>query len=142
MLKGDYILPVAPALPPYAVPPAHFPFRALAARAGRAPLGGEREVALAALMVARLARDAIGEHELPIARRKDRAAAARTWLASLALPARARSPLARLLDASASDAATLAAAIDDAARALTPWLDEHCIAELRAIPARPFVNSR
>ena len=131
-----------PTLPPYAVPPVHFPFRALAARAGRAPLGGEREVALGALMVARLARDAIGENELPIALRKERAAAARTWLASLALPARARSPLTRLLEASAGDATTLTAAIDDAATALTPWLDDHCIAELRAITARPLVNSR
>jgi hypothetical protein len=139
---SDYILGVPPVLPPYAVPPVHFPFRALAARAGRAPLGGEREVALAALMVARLARDAVGENELPIALRAERAAAARAWLASLALPARARSPLTRLLEASAGDVTTLAAAIDDAATALVPWLDDHCIAELRAITARPLVNSR
>ena len=137
-----YILPVPPALPPYAVAPVHFPFRALAARAGRAPLGGEREVALAALMAARLARDAVGENELPAALRKQRANSARTWLASLALPARARSPLARLVEASAGDAATLVGAIDEAADALAPWLDDHCLAELRAITARPFVNSR
>jgi hypothetical protein len=93
-------------------------------------------------MVARLARDAIGENELPIALRGERATAARTWLASLALPARARSPLSRLLEATTADAATLTAAIDAAATALTPWLDDHSIAELRAIPARPFVNSR
>lgn len=136
-----YIFAV-PALPPYAVPPVHFPFRALAARAGRAPLGGDREVALGTLLVARLARDAVGENELPMALRKERAAAARTWFASLALPARARSPLVRLLEASVSDAAALAAAIDDAAKALTPWLDDHCIAELRAITTRPFVSSR
>jgi hypothetical protein len=93
-------------------------------------------------MGARLARDATGENELPIALRKERAAAARTWLASLALPARARSPLTRLLEASTGDGATLTAAIDDSANALTPWLDDQCIAELRAITARPFVNSR
>ena len=40
---------------PYALEPLRFPFPALAALAGRLPLGGGREVALAALMTARLA---------------------------------------------------------------------------------------
>ena len=129
-------------LPPFAVPPVHFPFRALAMRAGRAPLGGEREVALGALMIARLASDALGERALPAALRTERAAAARTWLASLALPARARPPMTRALDATACEGASVTAAVEDAARALAPWLDEPSLAELRAITARPFVNSR
>ncbi|MGQ0714621.1 MAG: hypothetical protein ACT4PJ_12940 [Gemmatimonadaceae bacterium] len=129
-------------LPPYAVPPIHFPFRALAMRAGRAPLGGEREVALGALMIARLASDAVGERALPEPARKERAAAAKSWLASLAIPARARPPMARALEATARESDAVAAALQDVARALAPWLDEQCLAELRAILAAPLVNSR
>src|SRR5687767_5598632 len=40
-------IPPVIASPPYGLAAARFPCRALAARAGRAPLGGEREVALA-----------------------------------------------------------------------------------------------
>ena len=40
--------------PPYALTPTTFRFRALAALAGRAPLGGGRETALASYVVARL----------------------------------------------------------------------------------------
>jgi hypothetical protein len=44
--------------PPYALEPLSFRFAALAALAGRAPIGGQREVALATYVVARLAHDA------------------------------------------------------------------------------------
>jgi hypothetical protein len=133
---------VPSALPPFAVPPIRFPFRALAARAGRAPLGGEREVALAALMVARLSCDAQGEHALSAMQRAKRATAAKGWLASIAVPARARPALARALDATARDGEAIAAAVGDLAKVAAQWLDEASVAELRAVTAAPFVSSR
>jgi hypothetical protein len=122
------------------VAPVRFPFRALAARAGRAPLGGEREVAMAALMVARLAHDAVGEHPISVTQRAARATAAKGWLASLALPARARPVLARAVEATARDPEAIAAALDDLAQVAAQWLDERSVAELRAIAATPLVN--
>ncbi|MEP7347644.1 MAG: hypothetical protein ABI877_20405 [Gemmatimonadaceae bacterium] len=73
-------------LPPYAVAPVIFQFRALAALSGRLALGGQREIALATLMAARLARDTISSSELLIAARRPRATAARTWFSALTLP--------------------------------------------------------
>lgn len=128
-------------LPPFAVTPNRFPFRALAARAGRAPLGGEREVALAAFMVARLSRDALGEHAIAGEQRAKRATAAKAWLTSLAVPAQARQALLHAIDATARDATAIAAAVTDVAKALAPWLDAASVAELRAITTAPFVNS-
>ena len=128
--------------PPFAVPPIRFPFRALAARVGRAPLGGEREVAMAALMVARLACDAIGSRAMEVKRREERATAAKSWLASIAVPARARPALVRALEATGRDSAAVAAAIDEVVTAAAPWLNEASLAELRAVTAAPFVNSQ
>ena len=129
-------------LPPFAVPPNRFPFRALAARAGRAPLGGEREVAMAALMIARLACDALRER-LPAAKQREaRAVAAKAWLASIAVPARARPVLVRAVDATARDGAAIGAAIDELVKVAGTWLDEASIGELRAVTAPPLVNSR
>jgi hypothetical protein len=133
---------VPPTLPPFAVPPIRFPFRALAARVGHAPLGGEREVALAVLMVARLSWNALGEHSLSALQRAERATAARAWLASLAVPARARPALVRALDATARDAEAIASALGDLVNVVAQWLDEPSMAELRAVIAAPFVHSR
>jgi hypothetical protein len=93
---------VQPNLPPYAVPPTEFRFPALAALAGRAQLGGDREVALALYLAARLVQDASGPAALSDAARADRAAAAKTWLSTLALPAAIRPPIARLVENSAA----------------------------------------
>ncbi|HET9808221.1 MAG TPA: hypothetical protein VFQ66_00900 [Candidatus Limnocylindria bacterium] len=136
---STYILAV---LPPFAVPPIRFPFRALAARVGRAPLGGEREVAMAALMVARLAGDALKDPGMDGPARSERATAAKAWLASIAVPARARPGLARAFDATAGDRAVIVAAVEELAKTSAPWLDEASVAELRGVTAAPFVNSR
>jgi hypothetical protein len=89
--------------PRYALAAPVFPFRALAALAGRATLGGARETALATLIAARLAAG-VGA---PLARgaqlRAARADAARLWMSSVALPAPVRSAIARLVDATAGD---------------------------------------
>jgi hypothetical protein len=127
---------------PFAVAPIRFPFRALAARAGRAPLGGEREVAMAVLMVARLACDTLTGRAAQGRQREERAAAAKTWLASIAVPARARPVLGRALDATAQDGAAISVAIEELAKVASAWLDDPSVAELRAITTAPLVHSR
>jgi hypothetical protein len=127
---------------PFAVPAIRFPFRALAARVGRASLGGEREVAMAVLMVARLSCDALRGKAAHGTQRAERAAAAKGWLASIAVPARARPALTRALDATAGDRAAMVAAIDELAKVAAAWLDEASVAELRGLTAAPLVNSR
>ena len=86
--------------PPYSLAAPAFRFRALASLAGRAPLGGEREMALAALMAARLSDAALLPVPLSAGAKASRAAGARVWCSTLTLPAAARIPLARVVDAS------------------------------------------
>lgn len=92
-------------LPPYAVAPSAFPFPAVAALAGRVPLGGEREAVLACFMAARLARDAMQTpaDAVPPSLRQARSRGARAWLGALAVPAGVRGAVAKLIDASALD---------------------------------------
>jgi hypothetical protein len=80
-----------------------FRFPALAALAGRRPLGGEREVALAAFICAHLVVGTLSDTALPAEMRARRAAGARAWLAAIALPGPARTPFARLIDASGQE---------------------------------------
>jgi hypothetical protein len=125
-----------PSAPRYAVGPIVFPFRALAAYAGRAPLGRGREVALACLMAARLSAPGLGA-PLPQAVRAARAAGASRWFASLALPAPLRAPLVRVATASASDSASeLAEALIAVIAAAQKHLDEASVAELDGVVQR------
>lgn len=62
------------------------------------PLGGQREVALATYLAARLAHDCLPERGLNEAIRSERANGAKTWLATLALPAPVRPALAKLVE--------------------------------------------
>ncbi|HYD53194.1 MAG TPA: hypothetical protein VEA99_11220 [Gemmatimonadaceae bacterium] len=88
------------ALPPYAIIAPAFRFRALAALAGRAALGGPRELALACVIGARLAHALVPQRlSVDDAARAARAAGARAWLASAALPPATRVAMARLYDA-------------------------------------------
>ena len=117
------IFAVLLAAPPYALAPTSFRFPALASLAGRAPLGGQREVVLAAYVAARLAHDTLAERGLSMETRTDRAAHAKTWLATLALPAPARAALQRSIDASATDPRASADAIDGVLKAVDGFLD-------------------
>jgi hypothetical protein len=76
-----------------------FPFPALADLAGRRQMGGEREVALAALLCAHLVAGALPDHALPVDGCARRSTAARAWLATLALPASVRAACTRVIDA-------------------------------------------
>ena len=124
-------------LPRYALSTPSFRFRALASLAGRAALGGPREVALATYLVARLAHDCLPTRVLPPAVRATRAAFARTWLSSLTLPPAVRAPLTRVTDATENDLAT----VGDMLRVLLPatatYLDAGARAELERL-ARTF----
>lgn len=123
-----------PTLPPYALTTPRFQFRALAALAGRSPLGGDREVALATLLAARLVMGAIPPQALPQGVRATRANGARTWFASLALPAVLRQSLARLVDATTSvDRDSLEPALRGVIEVTTPQLDAGAIAELHEV---------
>jgi hypothetical protein len=125
-----------PSVPPYSVAPIVFPFQALAAYAGRAPLGRGREVALACLMAARLAAPWPGE-PLPVTVRAARAAGASRWFASLALPAPMRAPLVQVATASARDSASeLAGALAALIAAARKHLDDASLAELDGIVRR------
>jgi hypothetical protein len=118
---------------PFASEPLRFPFPALAALAGRLPLGGGREVALAALMAAHLAQGAASGEALPPAERATRASAAKVWLASLALPAATRVPFARCLDATAGMSLPLSGALRSLAAAASAHLDAPSVQELERL---------
>lgn len=129
----------APAAPPYGLTSSAFRFRALAALAGRAPLGGSREVALATYLVARLVDDCLPERELPAAARVERSAAARGWLGSVALPAAVRTPLTRLAGATAGELADLSPELANVMTAVDAYLDAPARLELDRL-ARAFAK--
>jgi len=78
---------------------------------------------LAAYVVARLAHDTLGQRGVSAETRADRAAHARTWLATLALPAPARGALQRSIDASAAHAGDAAEAMTGLVKVIDGYLD-------------------
>jgi len=116
--------------PPYALAPTPFRFPALASLAGRAALGGDREVALATYLAARLADDALADRGLSEPVRAERAASAKTWLSTLSLPAAIRTSLARLVEASGAEPPGIAPALRSVLAATTSRLDQASRAEL------------
>jgi len=124
-----------PLLPPFALAPTSFRFPALATLAGRAALGGHREVALAVYLGARLAHDTLPERGLPQPLRATRTANARTWLSNLALPQPIRPALARLVDASAGSPASAAEAVRAVIAVTADFLDQHARLELDRLAA-------
>lgn len=116
--------------PPYSLATTAFRFAALAALAGRAPLGGQREVALATYMAARLAQDVLPERGVPQTSRAERAVGAKSWLATLALPNSVRPALAKLVDSTGTDQRATATAFRAAAAATATFLDPRARSEL------------
>ena len=132
---SEHIINVPQPFLPYALIAPSFPFRHLAALAGRTPIGGAREVALGCFMAARLAAErgplAPGLTEEG---RYARAAAAKSWLAALTLPSTVRTPLAKCIESSAKG--SLAAVARDVAAmnaACASYLDGASRAELAAL---------
>lgn len=116
--------------PPYGLAPVPFRFAALAALAGRAPLGGQREVALATYLSVRLADDVVAERGLSKVTRAERAGHARSWLSTLALPAPIRPALVRLIDASATEPAATGQAVRGVIAVTAAFLDPAARLEL------------
>lgn len=125
---------------PYALEPLRFPFPALASLAGRLPLGGGREVALAALLTARLAQGVANGEALPPGDRASRASAAKVWLASLALPATTRVPFARCVEATTGTPLQVAGALRSLVAAAGAHLDGPSVQELEKL-ARQLAGS-
>ena len=123
--------------PRFALAAPTFPFRSLAALAGRAPLGGARETALATLIAARLAAGVGPPLALAAPLRTARADAARLWMTSVALPAPVRTAITRLIDASAGD--DLRAVLPAIGRVIdvtAPYLDTPARFELDRLAVR------
>ena len=118
---------------PYSLERLAFPFPALAALAGRLPLGGGREVALASLLIARLAHGLRSQDSMSAPDRVARAASAKVWLASLALPIVTRGPFARCIEATANSPLQVAGALRSLISAASLHLDGAALQELERL---------
>jgi hypothetical protein len=122
--------------PPYALAAPVFRFKALASHAGRASLGGDREIALACFGVARLASGTLPPFVLTAGDVTTRIANTRQWLSSLALPVPTRSACAGVLDAVAkADRRLLVPAVSTLIESCARHLDQGSIAELHELMA-------
>ena len=122
--------------PPYALTPVVFRFRALTTLAGRLPLGGERELAMAVLMGARLADGCTVRESLSPELRKVRGQGARHWLGTLTLPATARTAAQLVADASGGESREgVATALDRLVTLAAQVLDAPSRAELTQLLA-------
>ncbi len=122
--------------PRFALATPHFRFRALAACAGRASLGGDREVAMACLVAGRLGTAMLAPYTITPSDSKARSVAAKQWLASLSVPATVRAALVVVADAVATGSRTAAAAaLTVLLTVATHNIDEASATELRALIA-------
>jgi hypothetical protein len=128
--------PVIGQQPRFSLATPRFRFRALAACAGRASLGGDREVAMACLVGARMASSMLAPYSIPLTDSKSRSAAAKQWLASLSLPPEIRTALGHLADTVSSGDRTAAGdALSALVGAAAKQIDEPSASELRALIA-------
>jgi len=122
--------------PPYALSIPVFRLKALASHAGRAALGGDREIALACFAVARLALGMLPPFLLTPADAATRIANTKQWLSSLSLPVSARSACIAVADAAASaNRRATVHAISGLIEACARNLDQASIAELHELMA-------
>lgn len=120
--------------PPFALANPSFRFRALVSHAGRAALGGDREVALACFGTARLAAAMLPPYLLSPTDVSARAAAMKQWVASIALPNSARHAVTAVIDAvSAGNKGAASAGIEHLVKVAGPQLDPPSIAELHEL---------
>ena len=100
--------------------------------AGRAPLGGPREVALACFLVARIVSDAAAAvPQISPDQRTSRANGVKHWLGASALPTPIRNALSRLADATpAADRSALKSALDSVMTVTANQLDSGARLEL------------
>ena len=116
---------------PYALAPTPFPFPALAALAGHAPLGGPRETALACFMVARIVGDSFGDEPLGADQKRARIQGVKHWLGAAALSTPSRSALTRLAECAISgDREATRTAMDSVIAVTANQLDQPARLEL------------
>jgi hypothetical protein len=106
-------------LPPYALEPTAFPFPALAAMAGRAPLGGPREAALACFIVARVVGEFAAGDRLAPDQQRTRVQGVKQWLGSAAVPAPLKAVLTKLVESTISEDREVAKSALDSVIAVT-----------------------
>jgi hypothetical protein len=123
-----------PPQPPYALESPAFRFPAIAALAGRLPLGAGREPVLAVLLAARIAGSLANPDTLTPSVRKTRAAAAHQWLSATCPDGKVRAACAALADASvAADPGVAAAALARVMEVTDGFLDPPARSELRGL---------
>lgn len=99
--------------------------------AGRAPLGGPREIVLACFLVSRLVMDAVKGGVLTTDQRESRAQSAKHWLGSAAIPGQVKSALTRLAEATATgDRSAVKTALDSVMTVTANHLDSAARLEL------------
>lgn len=122
--------------PPYALASPTFRFRALASHAGRAALGGDREIALACFAVARLAAGMLPPFLLAPADSAARVANTKQWLSSLALPPAHRAACNSVADAVATGVRrSVVNALSGMIEVAVRNLDQGSIAEIHELMA-------
>jgi hypothetical protein len=117
---------------PYSLEPTAFPFPALARLAGRAPLGGQREIVLACFLVARAVVDAASPDDvLSVEQRDARAKEVADWLTASTIPVPVKGALATLLEVARNDVGgSLVAALDSVMTVTANHLDPAARLEL------------
>ncbi len=126
----------AGAPPPYSLDQISCYAPALSDAVGSAQIGGDRELALGSLMVARLLFAALPPAPLPPEERALRADRARQWLSGLTMPQPARMALLRVVDASVAPGVDATAALRELAQMLTGHLPEAALRELVTLAER------
>ena len=137
-------------LPKFALATPSFRFRSLAAAAGRASLGGDRETLLACLQLGRLCAGMLPPYEMSRELTMERTENTKQWLSSLAVPSGIRSTAFGILGSlTGHDRARLAEAFEDLVKAAPPQLDEaarieltHLIQELAGAGATATAHAR
>ena len=116
---------------PYSLEPNGFPLPALAALAGRAPLGGQRETALACFVVGRLVASACAAGATGSELGKERVQGVKHWLGAATLPASVKQGLVRVAEcASEGDRNGVKTALDSVMTVTANQLDPAARLEL------------
>ena len=116
---------------PYSLEPNAFPLPALAAQAGRAPLGGQRETALACFVVGRLISAACAGSASSSEAGKERVQGVKHWLGAAALPTPLKQGLIRAAEcASDGDRGGVKTALDSVMTVTANQLDPAARLEL------------
>jgi hypothetical protein len=123
---------VRPPRHPFALDTPTFSFKALASLAARAPIGSARDIAIVAFATARMA-EAVWPDGLSTDERQARAAAARRWLATIALADPVRRAFLDLIGATEVDGSATAAALHRVIDVTGPQLDPGGRSELERL---------